>query len=369
MKALGQLDRLVLAELARLFAATLAGVVLLYLVIDFADRGSMFRSRPDWGLVGELYLNRAAVVAHQLAPVALILAISLLLAQLGRRGELVAVFSLGVSPWRVVLPVGAMALVLGGLSWLANERVVVGADARAEEVTAEHFKVWGDFGAYHAESHWLRGRAGRMFRLGKATGGGFEPAMVLEIDADFRLRRRLVAARMEPAGPGRWRLVQVREVRYADSEPRLRESKADEQLEAFPDTPAELSLRSGRPRQLAYADLREQAARRELLGQPSREYRLALAERVAGVLQLIPVALLAAAIALALGRRSGPRARPLSAAVAAGLGLSMGLWALTVVLHAASMGGSVPVWLAAALPGLSCALLAGWLLRPRALTA
>ena len=352
-RPLGQLDRLLLRELARLFVAMLAGVVLLYLVIDFADRGSMFSGKALGRALLELYLNQAAVVAHQLAPAALVLSVSLLLAQLGRRGELVALRALGISLWRLSLPICAFAAVLGILLWQVGERVVVGADARAEQITVERFHRWGDWGAYHAGSTWLKGRAGRIFHLGTPTEGGFAPATILELDGASKLVRQLEARRMEPAGPGQWRLLDARETRYSDHEPALTETRSAERLERFPDTPEELSLRSGRPRQFPFATLLEQASRRERLGQPSREFRLALAERVAFPLQLIPSALAAVGLLVWRSRRAGPRTQPLSTAIATGLVLVLVLWSLSVVLHASSLGGAVPPWLAAFGPALA----------------
>src|SRR5205085_11028058 len=128
-----------LAELARLFFATLGGVVLIYLVIDFADRAHTYSGRA-WGkAAAELYANKAAVVSYQLAPAALILAAALLVTLLQRRGELTALFALGVRPLRLATPVAAFAAVLGiALFWL-GEKVVVRADARAEEIQVKRF--------------------------------------------------------------------------------------------------------------------------------------------------------------------------------------------------------------------------------------
>lgn len=336
----------------------LAGVVLLYLVIDFADRGSMFRGHAIGRAVLELYLNQASVVAHQLAPAALVLSVVLLLAQLGRRGELVALRALGISPWRLSLPVCAFAALLACALWFVGERVGT-ADARAEEITATRFHRWGDWGAYHAESTWLKGRGGRIFHLGRLAEGGFSPATVFELEGGAKLVRRLDALRMEPVGPGQWRLLDVRETRYRSDEPTLSETRSRERLEAFPETPDELSLRSGRPRQLTYSTLREQAARRERLGQPSREFRLAIAERIAFPLQLVPSALAAMGLVSWRGRRFGPRLRPLATDLAAGLLLVLVLWSLSVGLHAASLSSGLPVWLAAVAPGLVSATLGG----------
>ena len=176
-----------------MFFATLGGVVLVYLVIDFADRAHTYTGRA-WGrAAAELYANKAAVVAYQLAPVALIIAAALLMTLLSRHGELTALFALGVRPLRLAAPIAAFAAVLGvALVWL-GERVVVGADARAEEIQVTRFNRWGDWATYHAGSSWVRGKFGRIYHLGPQRDGGWEPATVLEIAQPFRLSRRIDA--------------------------------------------------------------------------------------------------------------------------------------------------------------------------------
>ena len=59
--------------------------MLIYLVIDFADRAHTYSGRA-WGLAAaELYANKAAVVAYQLAPAALIIAAALVVTLLSRQ--------------------------------------------------------------------------------------------------------------------------------------------------------------------------------------------------------------------------------------------------------------------------------------------
>jgi lipopolysaccharide export system permease protein len=334
-------------------------------VIDFADRAHTYTGRA-WGLAAaELYANKAAVVAYQLAPAALIIAAALVITLLSRRGELSALFSLGVRPLRLMVPVAAFAAVLGlGLFWL-GEKVVVGADARAEEIQVKRFNRWGDWATYHAGSSWLRGKEGRVYHLGPQRDGGWEPATVLEIAPPFRLSRRIDARRIEPAGPGRWRLLDAVETRYELSGGPggvISERRFEALLERFPESPSDLELRSGRPRQLPWRQLREQVRRRENAGQQAREYEVALAERAAAPVQTIPAALAAAGLTIALQR---PRKRmPLAGAVALGMGLSVVLWAASVIAHAVAMSGGVAPWVAAAIPGaLSAAIAAAVLAR------
>jgi lipopolysaccharide export system permease protein len=335
-------------------------VVIIYLVIDFADRAHTYTGRA-WGrAAAELYLNKAAVVAYQLAPAALIIAAALLVTMLSRRGELTALFALGVRPLRIAAPVAAFAAVLGlSLIWL-GEGVVVGADARAEEIQVKRFNRWGDWATYHAGSSWLRGKNGRVYHLGPERNGGWEPATVLEIAPPFRLARRIDARRIEPAGPGRWRLLDAVETRYAlygGPGGTLDERRVDVLTERFPESPADLELRNGRPRQMPWRQLREQVRRREKAGQRAREYEVALAERAAMPIQVVPAAL--AGLGLAFNLQRPRRRMPLAGAVALGMGLTMLLWAASVIGHAIAMSGAVEPWVGAAIPGAVSILIAG----------
>jgi len=359
----GHLDRHLTTELGRLFAATLGGVVLIYLVIDFADRAHGFHGRA-WGKsVLELYANKAAVVSYQLAPAALIIAAALLVTLLSRRGELIALYGLGVRPLRLALPIAGFATVLGvGLFWL-GEKVVVHADARAEEIQIQRFNRWGDWATYHTGSSWLRGREGRIYHLGPARDGGWEPATILEIEPPFRLARRIDARRIEPLakvkGGERWVLFDATETTYGlQGGPggTIEERRADLMEVTFPETPADLELRSGRPSQLPWLALREQVRRREAAGQRAREYELALAERAAQPVQVVPAAL--AAMGLTLGMLRPRRRMPLAGAVAVGIALTMVLWAVSVIAHAISLGGGLSPWTAGATPGLVSTLIA-----------
>lgn len=361
-RVLGLLDRLLARELLRLFLATLLGVLALYLLIDYADRSHTFVGKDWLRSAAELYANKAAMVTYQVAPGAAIIAVGLLVALLARRGELDAVFALGVSPLRIALPVTVVALALGVGLFALGESVVIGANARAESIDVKRFGRWGDFTRYHPGASWVRGQRGRVFHLGGLRDGGFEPATILEIGPPFRLVRRIDARRLEPAGPGRWRLLDAVEWRYGPGASpalpggELRERRADVLIEELPERLEELSLRTGRPQQLPWRQLREQAARRMTLGQPVREYDLALAERAAQPIQVVPAAL--ASLGLSLRRRRDGRRRPLAAAIALGLALSLLLWAVATAARASALQGALPPSLAAFSSALASSLVA-----------
>ena len=143
------------------------------------------------------------------------------------------------------------------------------------------------------------------------------------------------------------------ETRYAlSNEPGgiIAEIRADVLEERFPETAVDLELRGGRPRQLPWRYLREQVQRRARLGQPVREWELALWERAAHPVTAIPAAL--GGLGLILWRARRRRRLPLPGAVALGIALSMALWAVSVIVHAASLSGGLPTWSAAICPPL-----------------
>jgi len=91
------------------FAASLAGVVALFLVVDFAENAAVFHG-PGWvRAVLALYAWRAAQVAYQTAPAALLLAAAVTASGLRRTREYTAMRALGLGPWRVAAPVLAVA--------------------------------------------------------------------------------------------------------------------------------------------------------------------------------------------------------------------------------------------------------------------
>jgi lipopolysaccharide export system permease protein len=202
-----------------------------------------------------------------------------------------------------------------------------------------------------------------MYHLGAGHEGGWEPATILEIEPPFRLARRIDARRIEPAGPGRWRLLDAVETRYGlSSEPggTIVERRADVLIERFPETASDLALRSGRPRQLPLRAVREQAERRARLGQPVREWRLALWERIGQPVSIVPAALAGFGVILWRARRR--RRLPLAGAVALGIGLSLALWAVSIVAHATSLAGGIPPSVAGALPAVVSACVASFCL-------
>ncbi len=330
--------------------AAFAGVITIFLAVDIVDNAGGF-SGPGWFLAAlELYANKAAVVAHQVAPAALLLGAAIAVSGLRQTREWTAMRSVGLGPWRVAGPVLA-AVGLASLALvLFHEAWGVKAAQRAEEIQVTRFARGGAFRRWQATQQpkrWFRGADGRhVYHLrGVLPGGGFERVTVLELSDDFQLTRRIDAGRMEPAEGGAWRLADVEERTFSPRGGTF-ERSASRQVR-FDEPPGSFDLRPGRPSQMTIAVLGEQMALRRRLGQPVVDFALEQANRVAYPFAAVSGALLAVVLAL---RRS--RHGHVASALLEAVGISLALWAAQGVCLGLGLSGRLAPQLAAWLPNL-----------------
>jgi lipopolysaccharide export system permease protein len=350
------LIRSVAREYVVLLLGILSALVLVFLVGDFVDRAKAYTG-PDWiSAVAELYLNKALVSLHQLAPAALLLAAGATISSLRKRGELTALQSLGFSPRVLLLPIGGLALLACLSLVIFEEKVVVNASRRVEEITVHRFNRWGDWRFYYVPKQWFR-RGEHVFHLrGGDVEQGFENATILTMDHDFRLRRRIDARHMRSAGGSRWTMQDVMERTFhVHGTVTLRQPvEAEYDLGAAADA---FRIQMGRPEQMPLAEIRRQIEARGEVGLETRNFELAVHNRVAYPLAGLPAALLAVLLAIRAGRRGH-----LTAALVEGLCIAMAMWSLMVVSRTLVLAERMPPALAAWLPFLllSVSALVAW---------
>lgn len=328
------LDRYLATAYVRAALATLLGVVAVVVVIDFADRAHSFEG-PTWITdVLRLYANLALDLAYQVAPSALLLAAGIAVSGLRRFGELTALNALGVNPRRLLVTVG---LTCGGACAavaVTNEYVVVDAARRADEIKATAFGRGGDLRPYFSEQRWFRGD-GRVYNLRGSEGAAFLDVSIYEMGPDFRLVRRIDAARMSPAAGG-WRLEGADIATFREGQ-RASAERVDELTLPLPESAEDFRLRVGKPRQFGFHELLEQIEVRDRVGLESADYRLELYGRVAYPFTAVPGALLAMLLAMRRDRKGH-----LTTALAEGILVSIVMWSMLIVFRALGTSGRIP---------------------------
>jgi lipopolysaccharide export system permease protein len=329
--------------------ATLAGVVAVVLVVDFADRAYSFRG-PSWvANVVRLYANLSVDLAYQVAPSALLLAAGILVSGLRQQGELTALYALGQSPRRVLAVVlGTCAL---GCALLVgvNEAVVVEASRKADQIKAESFRRSGNFRAYLEQQHWFR-IGNRIYDLRGRDGEGFTDVSLYELAPGFRLGQRIDAARMQPTADGRWRLEDAHVATFGEGGRQTRGWHDTLTLE-LPETPADFQVQIGKPRQMSLWALYRQIGTRAKVGLSTAEYAHELHNRLAYPFAAVPGAFLALLLALRPARRGH-----LSTALAEGIVVSLAMFTLLTVFralgHSGALAPAVAAWAPVALLAL-----------------
>jgi lipopolysaccharide export system permease protein len=328
------------------FLSALTAVVALFLVVDFAENSSLFRGAGWVAAAAELYLWKSAVVVWQMAPAAMLLGASVTVSALRRTREWVALRALGLGPWRLALPVLAVAALAAGALTAFDDALVVGANARVNEIMATRFGRAGTWYRWREPKRWFRGRDGRrIYHLqAGAAPGAFERVTVLEVTEDFRLARRIDAARMAPGPGGAWVLQDVAERAFAPDGAMSLE-RAAQRSYRFDEDPDAFAVRPGRPGEMRRAVLAEQTVLRRRLGLPVAEFELERHRKLAYPLAGFAAAL--AALALALRRE---RKGHLTASLVEAVGISALLWAAQGVGWSLGMSGRLDPMLAAWAP-------------------
>jgi lipopolysaccharide export system permease protein len=341
------------------FLGALAAVVILFLAVEFAEGASAFHGAGAIQAALKVYLYRAAAVAWQTAPAAMLLAASLTASGIRRTREYDAMRSLGLGPWRVALPVLAVAALVAGGMVIFDDLFAAGAAAKADEIKASRGQSVNAWSRWQERKTWFRGRDGRRLYELRAAGpaGSFERVTILDVGPAFRLERRIDAGRMIPGPDGDWILEEVEERRFGGDGAMVLE-RAPRRTYRFDEDPMAFAVRPGWPAQMRRAVLAEQVAVRGRLGLPTAEYALEWHRKLAYPLAAIPASLLALALALRRARKGF-----VTASLVESVGVSLVFYAMQGLSWSLARSGQLPPAAAAWLPDAVFAAAGLWALR------
>ena len=277
------------------------GAVVMFLVADFSDRASLFLNFAARD-VAAMYADKALLCVVQVLPITLLLATTLTVTSLQRRGELTALLTLGRGPVSLYAPIGACVLVAcaGAVAW--DEYVAGPAGLRVDIRSTTTFRSgWGDWYTYYRAKEWFH-RGDYFLRLeGGDARNGFSGVLVLQMNPTFGVARRIDAELLIPAGGTRWaaKRATVRTFEGGTRVERADSLELDVGLSAD-----DLDIRPGRPEHLSFESLDQQIASRARVALPTRAHRLAWHQRIAWPLIAASAALLILGVSLRRGRRA-----------------------------------------------------------------
>jgi LPS export ABC transporter permease LptG/LPS export ABC transporter permease LptF len=199
------LDEYILREFVAMFSLILAGFVMLILVFTFFDLvADILKNHIALSIVGEYLLNLTPSMLYLITPLAVLIAALVTFGVMNRNSEIVAIKAAGISLYRLIIPIVAIAVALAVALFLFDQYYLPQANRR-QEALRNVIKSRPTQTYLHPEQKWMMGQKpqpgepGRIFyyEFFDRDRNEFANLSVFEFDpATFQLTRRIFSKRV-----------------------------------------------------------------------------------------------------------------------------------------------------------------------------
>lgn len=324
------------------YFAILLGISFFVLSLDLLTNAKELQAlRPgDTGILFEYMFYRAPSIIQNYMGISILLAMLLSLTELSYRNEMVAIWAVGLSPFRLLVMLLPLAFLAGGLQFVLSDSAI--------PATTPQLRDWGigDYGADklkvgEKDPIWMRAGPD-ILRAGSANADSTElkDVIIFRRDANGLLWEQIYAAEAKLAA-GRWTLSEVL-VYYRDN---LQPSKIETLVYSGAMKPAQAGARSGAPEDMSLAELSYFIENKGFGIRPVWVYETWAHKRVS----LFFTGLLMMALCIPLATRFR-RGGGLGALFAAGVGLGFLFFIVDGISVTMGELGFVSPWLAAWFP-------------------
>jgi LPS export ABC transporter permease LptF/LPS export ABC transporter permease LptG len=330
----GLLDRYIARKFLGLLGLVLAALSAASLLALFLESLNevLQRGKPAGLLASYTWFKLPEYLAY-LLPAAVLAAALLALGVLARTNEATAMKACGISAYRTVLPVLALAAAVGAAAFLVQERVVPASALRAEAAWNALHDLPPRTASY-LNRHWILGAGGyRIYHYDvfEPVTSTFGRLSVFDIDhARWALARRTFAAKASFEGDHlAYRDGWTRDFAVPPGEAFTRSTSG--RLEAAGDKSVFEAPRK-EPLRMTYGDLRRYTAEVRAMGFPAVKLRSELAQKIALPFVSLVMALLAVPFGFRMGRKGT------LVGVGTSVAIAMAFWGTFAIFR--SLGGT-----------------------------
>lgn len=352
------LQRYVAREFLKVFGIVLGGLLCVTVLVDFFQRIDMFVNFPTpvrWKFL--YFALKTPQFVFYITPVSMLVALLVTLGILNHHREITAVRCGGVTLMRLCAPLVALGALASLLVFITNEFVVPGSARQLQHVLDVRIKNRPPRSIFRQNRIWFYGERNTIFNIEllDPVEKILEGVTLYRFDASgTRLVQRIDARRARYLR-GRWDFINVT-IRTFLPDGSIKARSFPRQRLRLPERPADISQYREKPEVMNYPALSEYVRKLRRSGFNPTAYLVDLQAKLALPLLSLIVTLLA--IPISFRARSG-------ASVVASLGVSLALAFVyyIVISLGISLGhaGKLPPYLAAWLPHLFFASLAGYL--------
>ncbi len=202
------LDRYVLWTFLKVLSLSFLTGVVIYLVFDLADNfNSFLESEAPSRLVVDYYLLKTFAIVYQISPIIVLVATLISFGLLSRTNEIIACKALGMSLYRLAIPVVLAAGVVAALCGVLQSEVLAASNERAAELKAM-IKGQQPTQMHRADRRWLFGKGNYLYNYAFLDDElqQLHRMQIFKFDDQYRLTDRLWAQRATYVEDGWWTL-------------------------------------------------------------------------------------------------------------------------------------------------------------------
>lgn len=335
------LFRYLLREYAKIFFMCFAGLMTIYLVIEFFEKVRRFlRYDAQWLDVLMYFVLKMPGIAFQIAPLAILMATLLALGLLSRNHEITAMRSCGISlPW-ITSPFLAFAVCMAFVLLLFSSTVIPLASNEAEEIRVTRIEKKPPSAALKLPQPWARVDADTLLHVSSVAVGGsmLGGVQLFYFDRGFRLIEMTEAEEARFTGHT-WALHRGFQRRFnPDGTVTLRQFEQQSiTLTLLPND--FIGALAGDSESMTFQDIRGYTGRLYQNGSQIRRLLTDYYGRIA--FPFVTIIMVLVGIALSL-RRSGTRGGGMAIGIGQALVVGFFYWAAHSVAIAFGRGGALP---------------------------
>ncbi len=362
------MDRYTLRAFGSVLLTVLVSIVAIYIIADLTQLiDEILKNHVSQDVVGQYYLYTSFQVFYDLAPIVVLVTTLITFSLLSRTNEVTAAKALGMSLYRLSLPVVVAAVLISAFSTYLESVVLPVTNQRAQKLE-DKIRANPVPQTYSRPDRWLFGKGGFIYNFltyDQATET-LQRLQVFELDENHRLKSRLTAAtarfdRSLHGGKGGWLFTDgwIRRFDSSDTGSSLRDPEytrfAGPVEVDCKETPEFFVSELRRPEQMGYGELKRYIAELEASGQPVPQLQVDLQKKIAFPVTSLVMALVALPFAFRLGRQG--------ALYGIGLSIVLGMVFFGVLALFTALGGAavLPPTIAVWAPSVVFATLAVYL--------
>jgi LPS export ABC transporter permease LptG len=359
------LDEYVIRQFLSTFVLVLCSFVLLMLVFTFFELvGDIIRNHPPLTVVGDYLINLAPSMLYTIAPLAVLIAVLVTFGVLNRNSEIIAMKATGISLYRLVIPIVAIAVILAVSLFLFDEFYLPQANLR-QEMLRSIIKGRPPQTFLDPEKKWIFGepRTGEpdrifYYQFFDHDREEFANMSVFELDpTTFSVSRRIFAARVfwdDSTGTWRFQNGWVRDFDGANQK-NFREF-INTSFGEIHEEPGYFTKENKQSQEMNFGQLDRYIRDLSQSGFDTMRLKVALWHKLAYPLIAVVMAMLAIPFALSMGRRGS------LTGIAVAIGVALAYWVVDGLFGAMGNVNYLPAPLAAWSSDILFGLAGGYLL-------